>query len=147
MNTINESALLRQLRLHEGVRLKPYRCTAGFLTIGVGRNLEARGITSEEADVLLRNDVVDVIAGLAMELPWIWELSDVRQRVLVDMAFNLGVEGLLQFKNTLAAIQAGDYKRAAAMMLDSRWASQVGGRARRLARMMETGADPAELRA
>jgi lysozyme len=147
MSTINESALLRQLRLHEGERLRPYRCTAGKLTIGVGRNLEDRGITQQESAMLLANDIAEVDAGLVRSLPWVARLDDVRRRVLIDMAFNLGLDGLLQFKNTLAAIQAGDYNRAATMMLDSRWASQVGGRATRLARMMETGADPAELRA
>jgi lysozyme len=73
------------------------------------------------------------------------QLNDVRQRVLVDMAFSMGVVGLLNFKRTLATIQAGDYQQAATMMLDSRWAKQVGQRVERLARMMATGKDPREL--
>lgn len=145
MNTINESILLRQLKLHEGVRLKPYRCTEGKLTIGIGRNLDDRGITVEEANTLLRNDVAEVMAGLAINLPWIWDLNETRQRVLVDMAFNLGVNGLLEFRRTLAAIEAGQYEHAADMMLNSRWASQVGERARRLSQMMATGETPREL--
>ena len=146
MVALNERALVRQITLHEGVRLKPYRCTAGKLTIGIGRNIEDRGITMAEAELLLCNDLADVRNGLANALPWVATLDDVRQRVLIDMAFNLGIGGLLQFERTLAAVRAGEFKRAAGMMLQSRWASQVGERAQRLARMMETGQDPRELR-
>ena len=141
----DRNALVRQLRLHEGERLRPYRCTAGKLTIGVGRNLEDRGITSQESAMLLANDIRAVEAGLVRALPWVSRLDDVRQRVLIDMAFNLGLQGLLEFKRTLKAVQEGQYQQAAGMMLESRWASQVGQRAERLARMMLTGADPREL--
>ena len=137
--------MVRQLRLHEGERLKPYRCTAGRLTIGVGRNLEDRGISREESAVLLANDIADMERELQRALPWVARLDEVRARVLVDMAFNLGIVGLLAFKRTLAAIEAGQYQQAATMMLDSKWAKQVGGRAERLSRMMATGKDPREL--
>ncbi len=143
---IDRAAMTRQLRLHEGERLKPYRCTAGKLTIGVGRNLEDRGITAEESAYLLANDISREERELLRALPWVAQLDEVRQRVLLDMSFNLGLSGLLLFKNTLATIRAGDYSKAAAMMLDSRWASQVGQRAERLSRMMATGKEPPELR-
>jgi lysozyme len=142
---IDRAAMTRQLRLHEGERLKPYRCTAGKLTIGVGRNLEDRGITVEESAYLLANDIAREERALLRELPWVSGLDEVRQRVLLDMAFNLGIQGLLKFRLTLAAIQAGQYERAASMMLDSLWAKQVGQRAERLSRMMATGKDPREL--
>lgn len=142
---IDRAAMIRQLRLHEGERLKPYRCTAGKLTIGIGRNLEDRGITAEESAYLLGNDITGFYAALLRELPWVAQLDDVRQRVLLDMAFNMGIAGLLTFKNTLATIKAGDYEKAAGMMLQSRWAEQVGQRADRLSRMMFTGKDPREL--
>ena len=142
---IDRAAMIRQLRLHEGERLKPYRCTAGKLTIGVGRNLEDRGITAEESAYLLGNDIDRFATELLRALPWVDQLDEVRQRVLLDMAFNLGMAGLLTFKNTLATIKAGDYQKAAAMMLDSKWAGQVGQRAERLSRMMYTGKDPREL--
>jgi lysozyme len=141
MNQANEAALVRQIELHEGTRLKPYRCTAGKLTIGVGRNLEDRGISLSEARILLANDLADVRNGLRNALPWVAQLDDVRQRVLIDMAFNLGIQGLLAFKRTLEAVRQGQYQQAAAMMLQSRWATQVGQRAQRLSRMMATGAD------
>jgi len=142
---IDRDAMVRQLRLHEGERLKPYRCTAGKLTIGIGRNLEDRGITREESAYLLANDIAAEERELLRALPWVATLDEVRQRVLLDMAFNMGIVGLLGFKRTLATIQAGDYQAAATMMLDSRWAKQVGQRAERLSRMMATGKDPREL--
>ncbi len=142
---IDRDAMVRQLRLHEGERLKPYRCTAGKLTIGVGRNLEDRGITAAESAMLLANDIAAMERDLQRALPWAARLDEVRQRVLLDMAFNLGLGGLLSFKRTLGAIQAGQYQQAATMMLDSKWAGQVGRRAERLSRMMATGKDPREL--
>lgn len=142
---MDRAAMIRQLRLHEGERLKPYRCTAGKLTIGVGRNLEDRGITAEESACLLGNDIARFEAELFRALPWASSLDDVRQRVLLDMAFNMGMAGLLGFRNTLATIKAGDYEKAAGMMLESKWAKQVGQRAERLSRMMFTGKDPREL--
>jgi lysozyme len=132
--------LLAELRRDEGVRLKPYRCTAGKLTIGVGRNLDDVGISSAEADALLRNDVARVYADLDARIPWWRGLDEVRRRVLVNMGFNLGISGLLGFKNTLRAIETGDYLVAAQGMLASKWAKQVGPRAERLALMMRDGA-------
>ncbi len=142
---IDRDAMIRQLRLHEGERLKPYRCTAGKLTIGVGRNLEDRGITAQESAYLLGNDIDHHWRQLVQALPWVTQLDAVRQQVLLDMAFNLGIAGLLGFKNTLATIRAGKYEQAAAMMLQSRWAGQVGRRAERLSRMIATGKTPPEL--
>ena len=133
--------LIQQLRRHEGERLKPYRCTAGKLTIGVGRNLDDRGITAEESAYLLNNDIDKAWSDLKERIPWMTGLNDVRQRVLLDMAFNLGIDGLMKFKNTLATIQLGQYDKASNMMLNTLWAKQVGARARRLAKMMQTGID------
>ena len=140
--TVDRAAMTRQLRLHEGERLKPYRCTAGKLTIGVGRNLEDRGITAQESAYLLANDIEAEERALVKALPWVTQLDEVRQRVLLDMAFNMGIGTLLTFKNTLATIRAGDYQRASVMMLDSRWARQVGERAQRLSQMMASGKVP-----
>lgn len=141
MDAASITKLQKQLTLHEGVRLKPYRCTAGKLTIGIGRNLDDVGITQDEAMLMLRTDIARALSGVRTELPWFEQLDNIRQRVLVDMAFNLGIDGLLAFKQTLSAIATGDYDRAATEMLNSRWAGQVGERARRLARMMRTGKD------
>lgn len=129
-----------QLILHEGLRLKPYRCTAGKLTIGVGRNLETRGITYHEAMMLLRNDIEE-ITGQLEHFAWYQSLGPVRRKVLVDMCFNLGVGGLMGFQKMIEALKRADYETAADEMTDSRWYKQVGERGRRLERMMRTGED------
>ena len=137
------AALRQQLTLHEGVRLKPYTCPAGYLTIGVGRNLEGKGISADEAAMLLDNDITDVIRQLSRALPGFMDLDPVRQRALVDMGF-MGVGSLLKFRKMLAALWAKDYAEAARQALDSKWARQVGPhRAGRVAAMLETGIDPA----
>jgi len=136
--------ITEQLILHEGLRLKPYRDTVGKLTIGVGRNLDDVGISRDEAEYLLRNDIAKVMASLS-KFDWFNSLDFVRRKVIIDMAFNLGLGGLLLFKNMISAIKEQDYKRAAAEMLDSKWAQQVKTRADRLALMMETGKDYDEL--
>lgn len=137
---MNTELLIRELVRDEDLRQKPYRCSAGKLTIGIGRNLDDVGITLDEAYFLARNDVARVVAELTLHLPWWKDLDEVRQRVLVNMGFNLGVQGLLGFKNTLELVHAGRYLEAAQAMLASKWAKQVGPRAERLAVMMRDGA-------
>ncbi len=129
-----------QLVRHEGLRLKPYRCTAGKLTIGIGRNLDDCGITESEAYIMLINDIMNCEKQLQARIPDIYnQLDEVRKSVLVNMCFNLGINGLLGFKNTLAFIKAGDWERAANNMLVSRWAKQVGRRAIELSELMRKG--------
>ncbi len=129
-----------QLVRHEGLRLKPYRCTAGKLTIGIGRNLDDRGISQKEAYVLLENDIQNCEKQLMDEIPEIYNcLDEVRKSVLLNMCFNLGIGGLLSFNNTLAFIGSGDWERAANGMLASKWAKQVGRRAIELSELMRKG--------
>lgn len=135
----------RLLILHEGLRLKPYRCTAGKLTIGAGRNLDDAGISQAEALGLLTNDLGRVRRGLVAQYQWFPTLSPVRQAVMVDMAFNLGLLGIGGFPKFLHALRQGDWQAAATHMLDSLWARQVGQRATRLAQMVLTDQWPAEL--
>lgn len=126
------------LRDHEGLRLHPYKCTAGKTTIGYGRNLDDRGITSEEAEILLDHDV-----GLALQdcssFGYWNELNDRRQAALVDMRFCLGPGGFRAFKKMHTALYAKEYGEAADQMLDSLFAQQTGRRADNLARMMRDG--------
>lgn len=136
---MNYTALKDQLIAHEGLRLKPYADTVGKLTIGVGRNLDDAGISTHEAMILLEHDIEAVEHDLDQRLPWWRGLTEARQLVLADMCFNLGIARLQGFRNTLAAIQAGDYESAADGMLASKWAEQVGKRAHRLAKMMRDG--------
>ena len=135
----DHDAFLDQIILHEGLELTPYKCTAGYLTIGVGRNLDDRGITEDEARFLCKNDIKIVERELGGKFPFITGLGDARIRVLLDMAFNLGVPRLCAFQNMWRALEERDFEEAAKEMLDSRWASQVGQRAERLATAMRTG--------
>jgi lysozyme len=133
--------LITQLKVHEGVRDKVYLDTEGIETIGVGRNLRDRGLSEDEINYLLENDIRDFQAEVQSAWSWWEELDDVRQRVVVDMAFNMGFAGLAKFKKTLAHIEAGEYEEASSEMLNSRWAEQVGRRAHCLSDMMRTGED------
>jgi lysozyme len=133
--------LTEQLKRHEGLRLKPYRCPAGKLTIGYGRNLDDSGISQAEAAAMLENDIAKFRGQVIAALPWAENLDEARMNVLINMALNMGTRGLLQFKKTLAAIMAGEYGKAADMMLQSKWAKQVGSRASELSEQMRTGGE------
>ncbi len=144
--TPDQDKLLKQLHLHEGREKKPYKDTVGKISIGVGRNLTDVGLSDDEIDYLLINDIVKVENALDAQLPWWRSLDLIRQRVLIDMAFNMGIGGLLGFKNTLKAVHGEHWVQAAHGMLGSLWAKQVGKRAVRLAKMMETGNDSPDFR-
>lgn len=140
--TQNDLELIKELRRDEGVIDHAYQDSLGYWTIGVGRLIDKRKggrLTDEEIDYLLLNDIKECTEDLDKNLPWWRSLTDARRRVLVNMRFNLGMAGLLGFKNTLKFIETGDYKKAADNMLLSKWAKQVGQRANRLAKMMENG--------
>ena len=124
------------LKRHEGLELKPYRCSADKLTIGVGRNIEDRGITMDEAEFMLNTDIALVMKEALQVLPFWNTLTPVRREVVLNMLFNLGMPRLLKFKKMLDALEKRDYTAAAFEMENSRWASQVGERAEELADMM-----------
>jgi len=123
----------------EGMRLKPYRDTTGHLTIGVGRNLDDVGITKSEAMRMLGNDIEKCKRQLTDQLPIYSTLDAVRQEVLINMCFNLGIKGLLGFKDMIASLEIGNYIQASKDMKNSLWARQVGDRADRLALKMQRG--------
>ena len=141
----DDPILVAELRRDEGVRYSPYKDTQGIDTVGVGHNLQAiplgllYPLTDEEVDRILAVDLAEVFEGLDKQLPWWRGLTLARQRVLANMAFNLGINRLLTFKNTLQEIRRGHYALAAKGMLASKWANQVGQRANRLADMMVSG--------
>lgn len=134
-------ALDAQLTLHEGRRKRIYTDTVGKISGGVGRNLSDVGFSDDEIDLMLRNDIARAEDALDRAHPWWRKLDPIRQKVIVDMMFNLGPAGFAGFRNTILEIRAGDYADAARRMLQSKWARQVGVRARRLAEMMRTGLD------
>ncbi len=126
------------IKKHVGLRLKPYLCTAGKTSIGFGRNLDDNGISLEEAEVMLANDLKPAEEMLANKMDHWDALSEVRQAVLINMVFNLGWPRFSKFKKCIAAVNDGYFDRAAAEMLDSRWARQVGNRAIELSEMMKS---------
>jgi lysozyme len=129
--------LIDQLKVHEGFRSTAYKDTEGLLTIGIGRLIdEGGGITPEEAEFLLDNDIERCRAVLERNLHFYSKLSETRKIVLLDMYFNLG-NRLFGFKKTLKFIEEGNFAKAAEEMLDSKWAGQVGERAQRLSEMMK----------
>jgi len=138
---MNRDLLQEDLILDEGIRLKPYRCTAGKLTIGVGRNLDDVGISRSEATLLLNADISTAEKSLDIYYPW-WRttLPEPAARALVNMAFNLGAGRLAGFKGMLSALKCGDYNLAAEECLDSKWRQQVGDRATRIAALFRSAA-------
>ena len=127
------------IRRHEGLRLKPYRCPAGALTIGYGRNLDELGVSRMEAEYLLANDVSRARAELLAVLPEASGFGGARFDALTDMMYNLGSARFSHFRKMLEALRAGDFAWAAKEMLDSTWAHQVGGRAEELANLVREG--------
>ena len=134
--------LLAMLKRHEGVESHAYECSEGKITVGVGRNIDAEGgigLSEEEIDFLLQNDIQRCIVELSSEYDWFRDLDDVRKDAMVDIAFNLGITRLRLFKRALAAMAVGNYKDASTEFLDSKWAKQVGSRALELTDMIASG--------
>lgn len=145
---------LRQLRedlkRDEALRLLPYDDATGHpirpgdilsgqLTIGWGRNLSGRGITADEAEAFLDQDIRLATSDVMVAYPWVRQLDGARQLVLIEMCFNMGLTKFKGFTKMLAAVEAGNFQTAAVEMLDSQWADQVGARATRLASVMHSG--------
>lgn len=134
--------LATQLEREEGRRRSAYTDSLGFLTVGVGRLIDARkggGLSDAEIDFLLANDIRAKTREVAAALPWFDRLNDARQAALVGMAFQLGTAGLLGFKQSLAAIRDEHYALAETLLLQSAWAKQTPERAHRMARQVATG--------
>jgi lysozyme len=161
---------MRMLMHDEGVKRDVYRCTAGYLTIGIGRNLETKGLSEEEQlrlfgvsglsseaviarlaqlslaedemQFLLKNDIKDCFNSLLVRYPWFAGLGMVPQLAMINLAFNLGMGGLAKFKRALAAMQVGDFKGASEHFAESAWFNQVGNRAKRVCGMLSSGELP-----
>lgn len=164
MDPLNREVLKAELKRDEGfIVSRTYRCTENKLSAGCGRNLDdvglsaaeldlfgvslahvrKKGLTASQAEVCLDNDIDRSMADLDRYYPWWRQLDPVRQRVLVNMCFNMGIgtptKGLRSFTGTMPLIKNGEYERAAANMLVSKWARQVKSRATRLAELMRLG--------
>lgn len=134
--------LITQLRRDEGEILSAYQDHLGYWTIGVGILIDQRkggGLLPEESEFILQNRVRQRREAVAKAFPWFSTLDEARQGVLLNMSYQLGVDGLKGFKNTMEAVRLGNYDKASEMMLLSKWASQTPERAKRLAKQMRTG--------
>lgn len=136
------------IKRHEGLRLEPYKCPAGHWTVGYGHNLEVHGepiperITIDQAEEYLNEDIADATRDCKQRIACFNELDEVRQAVLIDMCFNMGIWGLLTFKRMLKWVSKAFWGQATIEMLNSKWAEQVGHRAVTLANMMGSGEWP-----
>jgi len=137
------SNIIEILRAHESVETYAYKCSAGKITIGVGRNIDSGGglgLSDDEIDYLLANDLQRVEAELLQSFEWYDDLNDARKDAMMDMCFNMGLPRLRKFKRALAAMSANLYEIAAVEFLDSLWARQVGHkRSTTISEMIRTG--------
>ena len=133
--------LQQTLIKHEALKLDLYQCQSKCWTIGVGRNLQDKGISERVAMIMLDEDIEDAISDLTRNLPYFGDLPECVKEALVNMVFNMGISRFLQFKKTLAYIKEGRYKKAGNECLDSRWATQVGYRALEVAALIKSGED------
>lgn len=151
---IEADEIVKRLTLHEGLRLKVYKCSNGFWTIGIGRNLVTnpltkqekevvgdinKGITKEGARYLLKNDIKRVIGECKSTFPFWKDLDAERKYALFDMCFNLGLKRLCRFNKMLDNLSIGNFRGAAKECLNSKYANDVGRRAERIAKTFETG--------
>lgn len=139
-NQVDVDLLRQELINDEGIRYKPYKDSAipPRLTIGVGRNLDDKGLSGDEIQFLLANDIEEVEKDL-QTFPWWSSLDSVRQVALANMRFQLGPNRFRGFKNMLAAVSVGNFDEAAKQTLDSDYAKQVPRRAAKVAYQLRTG--------
>ena len=131
--------LIEQLKIHEGFRSTVYTCSGGKKTCGYGRNLEDIGISEEEAEMLLKNDIYEATNQLLNAFPWMATFSDARISAMINFTFNVGIGTVKTFTKSIDALKKEDFNLAADMMLDSRWANQVGDRAIQITEQIRTG--------
>tara|TARA_R100001510_G_C7609874_1_gene173772 strand:- start:385 stop:810 length:426 start_codon:yes stop_codon:yes gene_type:complete len=134
--------LIETLKRHEGVKYYVYKDHLGYETIGVGRCLKegvGLGLTHDEVDYLLMNDINRCLEELDAAFPWFKDLTEIRREAMINLCFNLGLTRLRKFEKAIAAMSIHNYEEAADEFLDSRWAKQVGNRATEVTEMIRTG--------
>jgi len=139
MNGEIDAQLIDQIKRHEGYRQHVYKCSAGKNTIGIGRNLDDVGISEDEAEYLVLNDLVKAAKQLNTTFTWYSSLTIRRKQAMINICFNVGIGTLKQFKRFLAAMESGDYEEAKKELLDSKYARQVGQRAQEVAQQIVDG--------
>ena len=141
MNQSRFNKLIVMLKRHEGVKKHVYTCSAGYETIGAGRNISPSGLGLSESEIhmLLTNDIYRVVGELSEEYKWFDDLDTVRKDAMIDLSFNLGQTSLRKFENALEAMKFKNYDKAASDFMDSKWSQQVGSRAVEITDMIRTG--------
>ena len=129
--------LKEMIKRHEGYSSKPYRCPAGKLTIGYGRNLDEVGIYADEAELMLENDIRRAVQALMQIFPDFISFPPRKQEALVDLMYNIGVGSFLTFKKMIAAIKAKDWNAAANELQDSKYCGQVPSRCKELVHILK----------
>ena len=137
MNQSRFNKLIVMLKRHEGVKKHVYTCSAGYETIGAGRNISPSGLGLSESEIhmLLTNDIYRVVGELSEEYKWFDDLDTVRKDAMIDLSFNLGQTSLRKFE----AMKFKNYDKAASDFMDSKWSQQVGSRAVEITNMIRTG--------
>ena len=139
---LQNNKLKEMLKRHEGVKTHAYKCSASKITVGVGRNIDPKGgigLTEDEIDYLLQNDIDRIISELDFQYEWFSDLNSSRQDAMIDISFNLGQTRLRKFEKALTAMSKGDWEEAADEFMDSKWAKQVGHRSKELTNIIRTG--------
>lgn len=136
---MDRERLAAQLEFDEDKRHRPYRCSEGFLTVGVGRNIDDRPFSDDEIALMLKNDIAIVEAALDRNLPWWRSMNEARQQALANVCFQMGISRLLGFKKSLELLKAGRWDAAAAEFLNSKWAKQTPKRAKRVTDLIRIG--------
>jgi lysozyme len=145
MSPEDRGALQAQLVRHEDEVLHAYQDSLGYWTIGVGHLIDKRlGGTIPQfiSRLLLDHDIDECLRDCSRAFPWFDSLDSMRQRVWIDLRFNLGLTRLLMFKATIAAMERNDFQAAAAHLEDSKWFTQVGKRGPWICQALRTGAEP-----
>lgn len=132
----HDEKLQEQLKRDEGLRTDFYRDSLGYLTVGYGHNCDAKGISARVAELMLEDDISDAKTALMGKFPWMRDLSPARLGAFINMTFNMGAGGLGTFKKALLAAKEGRWDACASEILDSKYAKQVGDRAKRVAQQL-----------
>jgi len=139
---MNNNKLIEMLKRHEGVETHAYKCSASKITVGVGRNIDPEGglgLSEDEVDYLLQNDIERIISELDFQYDWFHNLNEARKDAMIDISFNLGQTRLRKFEKALTAMSKGEWDTAADEFMDSKWSKQVGNRAKELTAIIRIG--------
>lgn len=130
-------SLIDEIKLHEGFRSKPYKCTEGYLTIGYGQRLDYIEVDEETAEKWLMEKVDKIKNKLDLKFSWYSKAPQEVQDIVVNMSYQMGVSGFSKFKKTIKYLEQGLYHKASSEMLDSLWSRQTPERSKELSERLK----------